>query len=457
MATQITPAMPGGPFTDGLKREIIDYCFDDVLALSRLLPSVVKTIRSLPHAMLRASYQWAAACQEQRGVPIDLPTLERLRANWQPLRLRLVQELDGPFGIYDVVDGAPHWRSHKFAEFVTRNGLTWPRLGSGALDESSETFRDMVARYPAIEPLKELRSSLAQLRLNSLAVGHDGRNRTQFWAFSTKTGRNAPRASRFVFGPAKWLRFLVSPPSSLAITHRDYCQQEVQIAAIVSGDNELLAACASGDVYLGVAKQLGFAPNDATPETHGEVRSLFKTVVLGISYGLGPGSLSERTGVSLVEAREILARMRARFHRFEDYMASVSDQAGLDLELTTAFGWRMICPPEINPRTVRNFPMQSAGAEILRVASILAERRGIRVLAPVHDALMAEGAEDQIEDVSAALDRVMLDASAVVLQGYELRTDEQIVRPGQRFFDKRGASMWETVSSLLDDLERCNG
>src|SRR5262249_49740500 len=89
------------------------------------------------------------------------------------------------------------------------------------------------------------------------------------------------------------------------------------------------------------------------------------------------------------------------------------------------FGWYMRCPSGINPRTVRNFPIQSTAAEVLHVACILAERRGIEVIATVHDAIMAEAALEEIEDASVALDRVMRDAAAIVLRGYELPTDVQ--------------------------------
>jgi hypothetical protein len=74
-------------------------------------------------------------------------------------------------------------------------------------------------------------------------------------------------------------------------------------------------------------------------------------------------------------------------------------------------------------------------------------------VAPVHDAIMAEAPADQIEEVSAALDRCMRDAAAVVLRGYELPTDEHIVRPGERYFDERGESMWNTVTRLVAKLE----
>src|SRR4029453_16797136 len=104
--------------------------------------------------------------------------------------------------------------------------------------------------------------------------------------------RNAPSNSKFVFGPAKWIRFLIAPPPGRALIHRDYCQQEVRIAAVLSGDGALLKACESGDVYLGIARQLGFVREGMSAAELKAVRTLFKTVVLGIQYGLGPRSLA---------------------------------------------------------------------------------------------------------------------------------------------------------------------
>ena len=98
--------------------------------------------------------------------------------------------------------------------------------------------------------------------------------------------------------------------------------------------------------------------------------------------------------------------------------------------------------------------MQSTGSEILHVTCVLAERRGIEMVAPVHDAIMAEGPADQAEELSVALDQVMGDAAAIVLRGYRLPTDRQIIRPGERYFDDRGKAMWGTVTGLLAKLER---
>ena len=72
--------LQGPPFSEQERQEIISYCEDDTRALARLLPHIATTIRSLPHPMLRAKFQWAIAQQERRGVPIDGAMLRRILA-----------------------------------------------------------------------------------------------------------------------------------------------------------------------------------------------------------------------------------------------------------------------------------------------------------------------------------------------------------------------------------------
>jgi DNA polymerase I len=87
---------------------------------------------------------------------------------------------------------------------------------------------------------------------------------------------------------------------------------------------------------------------------------------------------------------------------------------------------------------------------------ILAERRGLPIVAPIHDAFMVEAAAADIEDVLRELDRAMGDASALVLGGYRLPTDPGTgpILPGQRFYDKNGEAMWTRINQLIDGLER---
>jgi DNA polymerase I len=73
--------------------EILDYCESDVLALGRLLPAMLPGI-DFPRAICRGRYMAAAAVIEFAGVPIDVPTLELLRANWTRIQDRLIAEID---------------------------------------------------------------------------------------------------------------------------------------------------------------------------------------------------------------------------------------------------------------------------------------------------------------------------------------------------------------------------
>src|SRR5262249_29350909 len=147
-------------------------------------------------------------------------------------------------------------------------------------------------------------------RLNDLAVGKDGRNRVLLSAFRSRTGRNQPSNAKFIFGPSVWLRGLIKPAPGLGIAYIDWKQQEFGIAAALSGDTAMQVAYRSGDPYLAFAKQAGAVPANATKETHGPMRELFKQCVLGVQYGMEAESLAVRIGQPTIVARDLLRAHR---------------------------------------------------------------------------------------------------------------------------------------------------
>jgi DNA polymerase I len=120
----------------------------------------------------------------------------------------------------------------------------------------------------------ELRKTLSRLRVNRLAVGSDGRNRSSLRPFTSKTGRNQPSMNGFIFGSAAWVRALIKPEPGMGLAYVDYEQQEFGIAAALSGDSAMMEAYSSGDPYLAFAKQSGAVPPGATKETHAMERDL---------------------------------------------------------------------------------------------------------------------------------------------------------------------------------------
>lgn len=126
--------------------------------------------------------------------------------------------------------------------------------------------------------------------------------------------------------------------------------------------------------------------------------------------------------------------------------------AMLHSRLHTTFGWQIRVGTESNPRSLANFPVQANGAEMLRLACSLATEAGVTVCAPVHDAVLIEGPASQIETVVEQARQAMAEASRIVLDGFEIRTDVVTVRAPDRYMDERGKHMWETVNQILNDI-----
>jgi len=120
--------------------------------------------------------------------------------------------------------------------------------------------------------------------------------------------------------------------------------------------------------------------------------------------------------------------------------------------LWTVFGWTLHVDTDPNPRSLRNFLMQANGAEMLRLACCLATECGIRVCAPVHDAILIEAPLDQLDDAIAKAQAAMAEASRLVLGGFELASDAAVVPYPDRYADKRGVQMWHTVWETIERL-----
>lgn len=435
--------MNGGPWNAGEKRAILEYCESDVVALQRLY-SAMDSYIDWPRALLQGQYAVAVAAIENYGVPIDVDTLTELKEKWHGIQLALISEVDKDFGVFqDSV-----FKSELFGRYLIERGIEWPRHASGSLDLQDDTFRDMTGRHPDLYRLYELRRSLSQLRLSDLAVGEDGRNRCLLSMFRSKTGRNQPSNSKFIFGPSVWLRGLIKPNPGFGLAYIDWSQQEFGIAAALSDDQNMLAAYKSGDPYLTFAKQAGAVPGTATKHTHSSIREQFKACVLAVQYGMGAENLAYRLGRPVERARQLLALHQRTYKAYWRWSEAVLNQALLGDRLWTAFGWQISTEVTQNARSLCNFPMQANGAEMLRLACTRLIRDGVRICAPVHDAILIEAPLGELSDVIHHSQNIMRQASAVVLGGFELESDVKIVAAPNRFMDERGVDMWNRVMRL---------
>lgn len=242
----------------------------------------------------------------------------------------------------------------------------------------------------------------------------------------------------------------------------DWEQQEFGVAAALSGDENMMEAYTSGDAYLGFAKQAKAVPPDGTKKTHKKERGVCKTCVLGIGYGMEEQSLSRRIERHLLVARELLQQHHYIYRRYWEWSDNRIRRTMLSGQCQTVFGWTFHVTPGVSEprlirkmtRSIRNFPMQSHGAEILRLAICYAVEAGIRVCAPVHDAVLIMAPLDRIDADAALMARLMEKASEVVLVRLKLRTEghtpEKIIRYPDRYMDEdRGRAFFEEVVALL--------
>jgi hypothetical protein len=447
--------LSGGPWSEAQQTAILHYCQSDVDALEPLFAAMLDhgpwTVDRLGQALIRGRYMSAVGMMQFNGIPIDLDVYSKLQKNWSALESKLIARVDAAFGVYE----GGSFKEALFEAYLAKHGIGWPRLVTGRLKLDRDTFSSMSKRHPQIRHLHELRKTLGELRLNGLAVGDDGRNRTMLSPFSSKTGRNQPSTSKFVFGPSKWVRGLIKPTEGSALAYLDWGSQEIAIAAALSGDDLLWEAYASGDPYIAFAIQAGIAPEGATKTSHKAIRDRCKQVVLGTNYGMTEHGVAEAAGIHVLEARDLLQKHRDTYRKFWKWADANKDRGLLGLPLETCFGWQIQATEGVvKANTFLNWPMQAHGAEMMRIACCLAVDRGIKLCAPIHDALLIEAPIDQIDAHVATLKQCMADASELVLgQGRVCRVDAEIIRHPDRFMDENGVAMWEQVMEILDGNE----
>jgi hypothetical protein len=443
-----TLALRGGPWTASERMALLAYCQTDVDALERLLPAMspfLATGRNLKFALRRGLYMPAAAAIEWLGVPLDVATHRRIVDHWDGLKDGLVRELDADYGVF--VDGS--FSEARWARWVVDRKIPWPLHEDGRLSLTQEVFREIGQGYPTVARMGELRYALSKLRLKDLSIGRDGRNRCMLSAFRAKTGRNQPKSGKFIFGPSVWIRGLIRPAPGTSLAYIDWTSQEIAIVAALSGDQRLMDAYLSGDIYLAFAKDAGLVPATATKRSHKAVRDRCKSLVLGLGYGMGAWGLACRIGLPLPHAEQLIALHKATYPRFWAWADAAVDCGMLFGRLDSVFGWPLRVTADARPNTLRNYPAQANGSEMLRTACVLAIAAGVKVVAPVHDALLIEAPDGEIDQAIATTRDCMAAAGRDVLGGFAVRTESVKVTYPARYRDERGGEFWTKVLELL--------
>jgi hypothetical protein len=383
---------------------------------------------------------------EHRGVPINRRKFEQINENWDLLKAHFVKRTDPAGQVYEgTTFKTANWKAKMEREWVD-----WPLKVSGELDLQDETFKEMAQLYPRLEPWRQLRSTLSQLRLSDLVIGRDGRNRVSLMPYRSKTGRCQPSNSKFIFGTASWLRNLIEPEPGKALLHFDYSQQELAVAAALSQDPAMIAAYESGDAYVGFGRQIGLIPTGGTGASHPREREQSKRCSLGVLFGMTAWGLARRIQQPVFTGRELLEAHQRIYPTFWKWSDAAEHFGMLHNYTDTVLGWRMHVTEETKGRTLRNYPMQSNGSEMLRTACCYAYDRGVALAAPIHDALLVESDIDAVEETRATVLDCMRKASEVILDGFALRTGYEVIVPPGHYEEERGRQLWQMCWEALE-------
>lgn len=437
-------AIKGPPFTRAEREGLLIYCAEDVEATVQLWKAMHDKI-DLPRALVRGRYVAALAQIEANGIPIDVGTYGRLRSDWPRFLKELCEDVDKDYGVFD--DG--RFRSDLWLGYCNYRQIPWPLLDGGKPDLKQATF-DSMSGFPEVEAMAKLRWLRSKMRTLNIEVGDDGRSRVMSSPFGTKTSRNAPSSTKFIFGCHPAFRSLIRPSPGSALAYVDYSQQEVLVAAALSGDPNLLAAYRSGDPYIAFAKLAKAVPDDANKVSHPSERALYKRCSLAVQYGMGAPALAEQAGIAEPYARELIEHHKRIFPDFWKFTRRVQNQGALGYPLITPYGWRFEARHPVKPTTFGNWPIQATGADILRLAVIMLVEEGYQVAATVHDAVLIEASLDGIDSATAGARAIMEEASAIVLGGPRVATDATIVRYPERFRDGAGAALWNLIGGFLE-------
>ncbi len=262
---------------------------------------------------------------------------------------------------------------------------------------------------------------------------------------------------------------MICPPGA-QMQYLDWRSQEVGVAAKRSGDPVLKADYGGGDVYHGLAVMCGrthYTDPVAWKNDCSDQRDKMKPLELGLRYGMSIQSLAKGLTMHPCQAAAILQKHQQRYPVFWKWREENRRTSFIDRYIESEHtGWRLLLTTSPNRRTLMNFPMQSGGAEMLRLAAVRLCAAGHRAgNVDPWDGILFE--ESDLEKLALARE-IMLQAGRDTCDGFEIGVDysaigfdpmtgkitKKIIGPGERYRDKRkmAQKLWATVMDALKDI-----
>lgn len=375
---------------------------------------------------------------ELAGVLIDVALLQQMSKEFERRIQALAQEIYRWVGYAFNLDSPRQLSDALFGKLQLPRANV-PRTGTGMYSTSSEVLEGLRGAHPVIDLILEYRQ-LAKLKstyidaLPRMIHPATGRIHPSYHQTGTVTGRISASDPNIQNIPIRTelgkqiRRAFIAPPGSVLLS-ADYSQIELRILAHITRDPGLIAAFQAGeDIHRATAaRAFGIPPEQVTEEQ----RNFAKRINYGLIYGMSAHGLAQQLGISRREAERFIEQYFAAFPRVRAYIEAIKARAARQGYVETLLGRRRYFPelkpaggeglPRRVPEAVRraaereaiNAPIQGSAADILKLAMIRIDRamqeQGLRtrMIMQVHDELVFEVPEDEVEAVQGLVAEAM--------------------------------------------------
>ena len=332
-------------------------------------------------------------------------------------------------------------------------GLKGGKKTKTGYSTAADVLEKLAPEYPIVAEILEYRG-LAKLKSTyadglSAFIGEDGRIHTKFQQTITATGRlsstepnlqNIPMRTEL----GRQIRKVFVPEEGYVLMDADYSQIELRVLAHMSGDQALIEAYAmSEDIHRITASKVFHTPLEEVTDLQ---RRNAKAVNFGIVYGISSFGLSQDLSISTKEAKAYIDQYFETYPGIKIFLDKlVSDAKELEY-VATLYGRRRPVPElkssnfmqrSFGERIAMNSPIQGTAADIMKIAMIKVyqalKTAGLksRLILQVHDELVVETLESEVDQVKEILYQNMKDAAKLAV---ELEVDLHI---GKTWFDAK--------------------
>ena len=365
------------------------------------------------------------AGMEQEGFALDTQAL-RAYGEEMDQRLEALQSGITLYAGYAFNINSPRQLGQVLFEEL---GLPAKKKTKTGYSTNAEVLEGLRGKHPIIDLILEYRklSKLKSTYVEGLlkVVCPDGRVRSTFQQTETRTGRISSTEPNLQNIPVRTpegsvLRKFFQARPGWKLVDADYSQIELRVLAHMAEDAQMIAAFQRGeDIHTRTAAQVMGLPEEmVTPQ----LRSQAKAVNFGIVYGIGAFSLSQDIGVTVSEADQYIKNYLNTYSGVKAYMDRTIQFAKEHGYVKTLFGRRRYLPEltasnkvtrAFGERVAMNTPIQGTAADIIKIAMVRVfqrleqEKLRARLILQVHDELLVEAPEEEVEQVKTLLKEEM--------------------------------------------------